>query len=274
MTGDAREQLPVPLRVLLVDDEPPARSHLRALLAERDDVEVAGECGDGVSAIAAIHEMRPDLVLLDIQMPELDGLAVVREVGVDEMPTVIFVTAHDAHALAAFELNALDYILKPVDRERFARALDRVVATRGAGVTPDRVALQALMDSMDALRAERETPDRLAIRADGRVAFIRIADIDWAESDGDMVRLHIGRAVIPHRTTMARLEERLTSAGGTGTVGQFLRIRRSTIVNVERIREIQPWFQGDFVLLLADGTRLHSGKRYRDVVRGLIQRYS
>lgn len=274
MTAEHQERHPVPLRVLLVDDEPPARTHLRALLAERDDVEVAGECGDGLSAIAAIRELRPDLVLLDIQMPERDGLAVVREIGVDAMPTVIFVTAYDAHALAAFELHALDYILKPVDRARFTLALDRVVAAHGAARSPDRAALQALMDSLDALRAEHETPDRLAVKADGRVSFIRIADIDWAESDGDIVRLHIGRAVIPHRTTMSRLEERLTSAVGAGATSRFLRIRRSTIVNVERIREIQPWFQGDFVVLLADGTRLQSGKRYRDVVRELIHRHS
>ena len=256
-----------PLRVVVVDDEPLARAHLRALLEERGDVEVVGECGDGRRAVEAIRTLRPDLVLLDIQMPELDGLGVVREVGVERMPPVVFVTAYDEHALAAFDHHALGYLLKPVDRERFARAIDRVVAmheTPGAARAAEEDA-DALASLLRSLRAEREALDRIAVKLDGRVRLVRAAEIDWIEAAGDQVRLHVGPQVVEHRATLTHLEQRLSPTA-------FLRIHRSTLVNVDRIREIQPWFQGDWIVLLADGTRLQTGKSYRARVREFIER--
>lgn len=251
------------VRVLIVDDEPLARSHLRALLAHRDDVVVVGECGDGRSAVEAIRAMTPDLVLLDIQMPELDGLEVVAEVGAALMPAVIFVTAYDEHALAAFELHALDYLLKPVNRARFASALDRVVSlirTEGRDVARRPVAEMA--------QAMQAGPlERLAVKTGGRVLFLRVRDIDWIEAADDQVRIHIGRETHLHRTTLTSLVQRLSAT-------RFLRIHRSLLVNIDRIRELQPWFQGDWVVILTDGTKLHTGKSYRSKVREFIERQS
>ena len=256
-----------PVRTLVVDDEPLARAHLRALLTARGDIEIVGECGDGRSAVAAIQERAPQLVLLDIQMPELDGLGVIREVGAEAMPAVVFVTAYDEHALEAFELHAFDYILKPVNRERFTRALDRVVGlvrSEGGDVEQPRPSLDALID---ALRPDREALERLAVRVDGRVMFLRVVEIDWIEAADDQVRIHVGKNVVVHRATMAHLEDRLPAR-------KFMRVHRSVLVNIERIREIQPWFQGDWMIVLADGTRVQSGKSYRSRVKEFIERQS
>jgi len=251
--------------VLIVDDEPLARAHLRSLLRERSDVEVIGECGDGRSAIDQIRRITPELVLLDIQMPELDGLEVIREVGAEAMPAVVFVTAYDEHALAAFEVHAFDYILKPVSRQRFTQAIDRVVGLIRTDVKDRALAERPLTALIEAMRRERSALDRIAVKADGRVMFIRVGEIDWIEADDDLVRIHAGKAVHAHRSTLTHLEERLPAS-------KFLRVHRSTLVNVDRIREIQPWFQGDWVLILNDGTRLHSGKSYRAKVREYIER--
>jgi two-component system LytT family response regulator len=254
-----------PVRTLIVDDEPLARAHLKSLLRERGDVDVVGECGDGRSAIDQIQRLTPDLVLLDIQMPELDGLEVIREVGPLAMPAVVFVTAYDEHALAAFEVHAFDYILKPVSRQRFTQAIDRVVGLIRTDGKEQSLADRPLAALIEAMRSERSALDRIAVKADGRVLFIRVGDIDWIEADDDLVRIHAGKAVHSHRSTLTHLEERLPTS-------KFLRVHRSTLVNVDRIREIQPWFQGDWVLILNDGTRLHSGKSYRSKVREYIER--
>ena len=264
-----------PLRTLIVDDEPVARAHLRSLLESRGDATVIGECGDGRSAVERIRADAPDLVLLDVQMPELDGLGVVQAVGADRMPAVVFVTAFDQHALAAFEVHALDYILKPVNRTRFHRSIDRVVRLvraqppGGTAAAPEAVAERAaeraaLGRLVEELAAARGV-ERLAIKVGDRVLYLKAAEIDWIEAADDLVKIHAGRHVYEHRATLAQLEQRLPP-------GRFLRIHRSTIVNVERIREFQPWFQGDWVLVLADGTRLQSGKSYRQRIRALIER--
>jgi two-component system LytT family response regulator len=242
------------LRTLIVDDEPLARAHLRSLLEARDDVDVIGECGDGSAAIERIRAESPDLVLLDVQMPERDGFEVVREVGAERMPMTIFVTAFDQHALAAFEAHALDYVLKPVNRARFNRAIDRAARSprsQGAG-------LAAVTEA-----AARAGADRLAVRVGERMLYLRIAEFDWIEAAGDLVRIHVGKQVYEHRTTLSHLEQRLPP-------DRFLRVHRSTIVNMERIREFHPWFQGDWIIVLADGTRLQTGKSYRARVKALL----
>lgn len=264
---------PSPLRTLVVDDEPLAREHLRGLLASRDDVEVIGECGDGASAEQAIRDLRPDLVLLDVQMPEGGGFDVVRRIGVEAMPAVIFVTAYDQHALAAFEVHAFDYVLKPVNRARFAKAIDRVVGILrtddgdgGAEASHEEEPasrVTSLARVMELLEEPRAGADRLTVRAGERMLYLRMQDIDWVEAADDVARLHVGKQVFEHRITLSQLEQRLPSR-------TFLRVHRSTIVNVERIREFQPWFQGDWVIVLADGTRVQTGKSYRARVRELI----
>lgn len=248
------------VRTLVVDDEPVARGHLRSLLENRDDVEVVGECGDGRAAIERIRALAPELVLLDVQMPELDGLGVVRAIGAERMPAVVFVTAHDQHAVEAFEVHALDYVLKPVQRARFTTAIDRVVRMIRTGGPPrDTRPLREVVERL----APPAGAERLAIRSGDRVLYLRVSDIDWVEAADDLVKLHVGKSVHEHRATMAQVEQRLPA-------NRFLRIHRSTIVNVERIREFLPWFQGDWILVLADGTRLQSGKSYRKRIRELI----
>ena len=263
------------LRALIVDDEPLARGRLRELLGGDSDVEVIGECGNGEDAVAAIDRDRPDLVLLDIQMPELDGFGVVRAVGVERMPAVVFVTAHDEHAVAAFEVHAVDYVLKPVDPERFAEAVRRAkrriaAPVGGAGIRDDdrdlRNRLAALVAEVSAAVVPAAAgAGRLAIKGEGRVVFVRIADVDWVEAMDNYVRLHVGRDVHMMCETLSNLETRL--AGTT-----FLRIHRSSIVNIDRIREVQPWFAGDYVVILTDGTKLTTGRRYRAAVQGLLER--
>jgi len=192
-------------------------------------------------------------------MPELDGLGVVRAIGPERMPPVVFVTAHDQHAVDAFEVHALDYVLKPVHRARFNGAIDRVVSLIRAGSTVNRS--RPLAEALE--RLSSSGAERLAIKSGERVLYLKIADIDWIEAADDIVRLHVGKTVHDHRATMAQVEQRMPPS-------RFLRIHRSTIVNVERIREFQPWFQGDWILVLADGTRLQSGKSYRKRIRELM----
>ena len=246
------------IRALVVDDEPVARGHLRTLLEDRGDVVVVDECGDGRTAVDRIRSLGPDLVLLDVQMPELDGLGVVRAIGPERMPAVVFVTAHDQHAVEAFEVHALDYVLKPVHRSRFNGAIDRAVGLIRSGSGQRGRPLSEVLERLSPTGNER-----IAVRSGDRVLFLRVADIDWIEAADDLVRIHLGKSVHEHRATMAQIEQRLPQA-------RFIRIHRSTIVNVDRIREFQPWFQGDWILVLADGTRLQSGKSYRKRIRELM----
>ncbi|HEY9448809.1 MAG TPA: LytTR family DNA-binding domain-containing protein [Gemmatimonadaceae bacterium] len=251
------------LRVLIVDDEPLARAHLRQLIAESSDVEVVGECGDGKDAVQRIREAAPDLVLLDIQMPELDGFGVVRQIGVDRMPTVIFITAYDEYALQAFEVYALAYLLKPVSRERFGAALTRARERVRGGAGDDVDArLEALLERMS---GARQSVERLAIRADGRLLFVNVNEIDWLEAADNHVRLHTRKRSHLVRGTLTSFERRLPPE-------MFLRTHRSAIINVGRIAEVQPWFGGDYVFILDDGTRLTSGRSYRQKVHDFLQR--
>jgi two-component system LytT family response regulator len=254
-----------PIRALIVDDEPLARRRIRALLRADTDITVTGECGNGRDALAAIEAEMPDLLFLDVQMPELDGFGVVQAMEPDRMPIVVFVTAYDEHALKAFEVHALDYLLKPVDRERFRGTVERAKEQVRRAQSAD--AGQRLDALLATLGDERRAEDRIAIKTGGRVLFVRLDDIDWIETAGNHVRVHAGKDIHQLRDTLGRLEQRLPSR-------KFLRIHRSTIVNIERIREIQPWFQGDHVLILRDGTRLTSGRSYRERLRAFLDRMS
>jgi two-component system LytT family response regulator len=243
------------IRTLVVDDEPIARERVLSFLQQEDDVEVVGECGDGAQAVAAIQHQVPDLVFLDVQMPGVDGFGVIEAIGAEKMPTVVFVTAYDEYALRAFEVHALDYLLKPFGRDRFRQTLTHARAhleRRRAGDLGRR--LLALVND---IKPEAPKLDRLIVKSGGRVFFLRTGDLDWIEAAGNYVRLHLGEESHLFRETMNRMEARLDPK-------RFVRIHRSRIVNTERIKELQPWFNGEYVVVLRDGARLPLSRGYRD----------
>jgi two-component system LytT family response regulator len=259
-----------PLRVLLVDDEPLVRRGLRAFLAAERGVEVVGEARDGNEAVAAVRELAPDVLFLDVQMPELDGVGVLDALGPDERPAVVFVTAFDAYAIRAFEVHAVDYLLKPFDEPRFRTALDRVrervAARRGGAPVPAAERLDARLDTrLDALLAQlrgdgRVPTDwlaRIAIRETDRVTYVPVGDVDWLEADDNYVRVHTRAGARLVRETLKSLETRLDPR-------HFARIHRSAIVNLERVRELRPTFNGEYVVVLATGARLTLSRGHRD----------
>lgn len=249
-----------PVRAIIVDDEPFARDAIRLALRRTGGVEVVAECGEGEDAARAILAHDPDLVFLDVHMPGLDGFDVIERVGVDRMPPVVFVTAYDEHALRAFEVHALDYVLKPFDDARLAQAVS--FARERIAREGNRSAAQALA----VLLRERgnETPSggyaqRIKVEHDERIRFVRVADVAYFEADRNYVRVHAGDAEHRIRAPLTRLLDRLDPR-------IFVRIHRSTVVNVEHIREVQPWFGGDYVAILLDGRQLKVSRRYRDAL--------
>jgi two-component system, LytTR family, response regulator len=250
------------VRTLIVDDEPIARRRLRALLADEPDIALIGEAANGTEAVRSIASDRPDLVLLDVQMPGLDGFEVLRATAAIHQPFVVFITAHDEHAIRAFEVQAVDYLLKPVIEARFREAVRRAVTRLRE--RPRAEVARELAQLLERVAAAPGKPARIPIKHDGRVTFVRVDDIDWVEADGDFVRLHLARETHTLRETMAQIVEKLPA-------DRFLRIHRSLIVNSDRVREVQPWFKGDYVLIMQDGTKLRSGRTYRDVVQTLIR---
>jgi two-component system LytT family response regulator len=253
------------VRVVVADDEPIGRQRLIRLLQAEPETEVVAACADGEEAVVAIREHSPDVVLLDIQMPQLDGFEVVAALGEAQQPSVIFVTAHDQYALRAFEVRAFDYLLKPVEADRLRLAMDRATSTqqRSAQGSVTRRIL-TLLEEINA-RERGRGRDRLVVRTPERAFFLRADSVDWIEAAGKVVHLHVGRTVHALRESMAELEQELDPT-------RFVRVSRSVIVNLDRIQEIQPWFQGDYVLILADGTRLTSTRGYRDNMRKLLGR--
>jgi two-component system, LytTR family, response regulator len=249
------------IRTLIVDDEPLARRGIRAQLDEEADIEIVSECRNGLEAVAAIEEQSPDLVFLDVQMPELDGFGVLEAVGVDRMPVVIFVTAYDQYALRAFEVHALDYLLKPVDAERFASALQRARKQIEHHNVQD--LNQRLQSFLDDVQAKQKFTERLVIKSGGRIFFLNVQEIDWIEAADNYVRLHVGRDSHLLRETMNHLEKRLDP-------DRFLRVHRSRIINIRQIKELQPLFRGEYDIMLQDGTRLESGRGYRDKLQKLF----
>ena len=253
------------IRVLLVDDEPLARERVRKLLEKEPDIELLGECADGASAVQLIREHAPDLVFLDVQMPELDGFGVLERLGSFTLPAVVFITAHDQFALKAFEIHAVDYLLKPFDAARFQTTLQRV---RGILSGKKRGELDVRLAALLAeVRPEEKnrTLERIAVKSSGRVVFVKVEDIDWIEAADNYVSLHLGTEEHLHRETMATIEGQLPAA-------QFMRISRSTIVNVDRIKELQPLFHGEYAVLLRNGTRLTLSRSYRDKIDQLMSR--
>ena len=244
------------IRALIADDEPLARERMRTLLGSETDIEVVGEARDGVEAVDAILAQNPDLVFLDVHMPKLDGFEVIQTVGAERMPAVVFVTAYDQHALRAFEVQALDYLLKPFDGDRFQGALKRIRRQLDSQENGDigRRLLALVRD----LKTDRPTrTDRLVVKSGGRLFFLRADEIDWIEAAGNYVRLHLGSEAHLLRETMNSIEARLNPE-------LFFRIHRSHIVNIERIKELQPWFNGEYVVILRTGARLTLSRGYRE----------
>jgi two-component system LytT family response regulator len=244
------------IRVLLSDDETLARDRLRSLLEEETDLEIVAECGDGKSAIATIQREQPDLVFLDIQMPEVDGFGVVQELR-DAMPLTIFVTAYDRYAMKAFEVHALDYLLKPVGKERLTGAVNR--ARRQLQHPPDGTFQRRVLELLGDMEARQQAPERIVIKSDGEIVCLRPGEIDWAESAGNYVCLHVGGATHILRETITALESRLGPR-------QFMRVHRSTLVNVDRIKTLKPSLYGDYSILLRDGTKLTLSRGFRENV--------
>ncbi|MGI9105016.1 MAG: LytR/AlgR family response regulator transcription factor [Pyrinomonadaceae bacterium] len=253
------------IRALVVDDEPLARERIKRFLTGERDLELVGECADGREAVAAIQTLQPDLVFLDIQIPELDGFGVLEAVGISEMPAVIFVTAYDRYALQAFDVNALDYLLKPYNRERFRKAVERARAQLSNGAKGE--LNERLLSLLENLQTEQRHLERLMIKSSGRVFFLRTAEIDWIEAEGNYLRLHVGKEAHLLRETMNRLASKLDP-------DKFLRIHRSTLVNIERIKELQPLFSGDYVVILRDGKQLTLSRSYRDKMLDLFDKSS
>ncbi len=243
------------IRTMVVDDETMARERIVGLLQQEHDIEIIGQCADGAQAVHAIHAQQPDLVFLDVQMPACDGFGVIRDVGPERMPPVVFTTAYDEYALKAFEVHALDYLLKPFGRDRFQQALTHArahVERRRAGDLGMR-----LMALVQDVKPEPQRLDRLVVKSGGRVYFLRTDDMVWIEAAGNYVRLHMAEGSHLFRETMNGMEARLDPR-------RFVRIHRSRLVNSDRIKELQPWFNGEYVVILQNGTRLTLSRGYRE----------
>lgn len=244
-----------PIRVMIVDDEPLARERIRTLLSKDKDIEIIAEAGDGKSALKRIHSEKPDLLFLDIQMPIMSGFEVVEALPESERPAIIFVTAYDQYAISAFEIHALDYLLKPFDSERFQSALIRAKQQLEKGN------LQKLHKNITKLleqlpQTAQTVSDRLMLKESGRIQFLTISDIDWIEANGNYVKIHVGKESHLFRATMKEMEERLDT-------NSFKRIHRTCIVNADKIKELKNWFDGEYIAVLKSGKELPVSRRFR-----------
>ena len=248
------------LTVLIVDDEPLAREGLRMLLADDPEIAAVQEAKNGREAVQCVREGRPDLVFLDVQMPEMDGFSVVDEIGPEQMPAVVFITAHDQYAIRAFEINAIDYLLKPVTGERFVQSLARAKARLH---TREPQESRQILSLLETIASPRRYLKRMAVQSAGKTSFIGVEDVDWIRAAENYVELHVAQAQHLLLVAMNTLEKSLDPE-------TFVRIHRSLIVNLHRVKEIQPASHGEYVLLLHSGVRLQSGRTYHERVKALI----
>ncbi len=251
------------IRVLIVDDEQLARERIRDMLENDSDIEVVGECANGTEAVEAVCRLSPDLIFLDVQMPERDGFGVLQCVNSDAMPAVIFVTAYDQYAVRAFEVYALDYLLKPFDRERFETAVRRAksqILNKTSGNLNTRI-----LSALEEIKSRPVHTDRLVIKTNGHIFFIKAEEIDWIEAEGNYVRLHVGKESYLLRETISSMESQLDPRS-------FLRVHRSAIVNIDRIQELQPWFHGEYRIVLQDGVELTLSRSYREKLNEFLGR--
>jgi two-component system, LytTR family, response regulator len=249
------------ITALIVDDELLARKFIRRMLKHDPEFEIVGEAGNGKEAVEMIKREKPDVVFLDVQMPEMDGFEVLEAVGLEQLPDIIFTTAYEAYAIRAFELHALDYLLKPFDEQRFRDAIKHARERLHSRQQQDgRLQIGALLERINSQHAYL---DRLIIKADGRITFLNTREIDWIEADDKYVHLHTGSSARMVRQTLTAMETQLDPA-------KFVRIHRSAMVNVERIRELQPLFNGEYSLLIGDKTKLTLSRKYKDKLFQLL----
>lgn len=249
--------------VLVVDDEPIARHAIVRLMRDDPDIELLGECGDGVSAVQAIREQSPDLVFLDIQMPAMTGMDVVATLGAARMPATVFVTAYEQHAVRAFEANAVDYLVKPFSRERFAEALRRAKQRLSLARGTDADTTARIMQALESLKQREGYVDRLPIREDERVVFVNVDDIVWIRANGNTVKLHLADRAHELRETMTSLSARLDPR-------HFARVHRSAIINIRRVRDIHPWFNGHHVVTMDTGQQLRMSRYQHEAFLRLV----
>lgn len=243
------------MRVVIVDDEPLARDKLKVFLQRHAELELIGEASDGVEAVAVINRLKPDLVLLDIQMPELDGLEVVSALEQEPLPQIVFITAYDQYAVKAFDLGAVDYLLKPVAPDRFDLAISRALE-RQREARPDELT-ERLSRALEAMAPSRPRLERFLVKERDRSRFVQLGEIDWIESAGNYLKLHTRNESHLVRATMTEVEARLDPLA-------FARIHRTTIVNLARVKYLEPWSHGDQRVVLENGERLTLSRRYRD----------
>ncbi len=244
------------IRAIIVDDEPLAREKVQLFAKGETDIEIVDVCSNGHEAITSFRKFTPELLFLDIQMPEMTGFEVIKHLHSNPLPGIIFITAYDEFALRAFEFHALDYLLKPFDRERFQKAVaharEALRSTSESQVTTEQI--KALLDSM------KETPaklERLIVKTNGRIIFLRLEEIDWMEAAGNYIKLHVGNESHLVRETMNNLEQQLHPQ-------QFIRIHRSTIINIEKIKELQPYFNGEYKVVLKNNTQVILSRGFRE----------
>lgn len=245
------------VRTIVVDDEPLACKRLAKLLKEDDEIEVVEICANGQEAIEQINEQSPDLIFLDIQMPEINGFEVLQNIEPEKVPIVIFVTAYDEYALQAFEVHALDYLMKPFNKERFRDSLKRAKTT----ILNDNTEMigEKIENLLNYLEPEEESLKRILIKTSNRYFFLKTVDIDWIESAGNYVRIHSGNSNYLIRETMINMEKKLDSE-------QFFRIHRSTIINVDKVKELEQWFHGDYQVIMYNDEKLTMSRNYKELL--------
>jgi len=246
------------IKVLIIDDEPLARERIKNLLENEVDIEVIDESGNGFEALSKIQEKKPELVFLDVRIPEMNGFEIIEQIDEENIPHIIFVSAHEKYALRAFEMHALDYLLKPFDENRFQQALCRArerIQIRKTGEITCR-----LKELIHNVKSEHKYLDRLVIKTEGRIFFIKTDEINWIEAAGNYITLYLDNEKYLMRETMNCMEARLDP-------GKFIRVHRSKIVNIERIKEIQSWFNGEHLIILDNGTELNLSRKYKEKMK-------
>jgi two-component system LytT family response regulator len=251
----------MPIQALIVDDEPLARERIALMLENESDIKILGQCGDGKSAARAIKNKAPDLVFLDIQLPEMDGFEIIESIPANRLPLIVFVTAYDQFALKAFKVHAVDYLLKPVEGERLAEALDHVRSQMHLRDPSHHARLLELLRDLD---SHRGRTNRIVLKSEGEVLCLKPSEIDWVESAGNYVCFHVGPTTHIFRETMNQVEHRLREHN-------FLRIHRSAIVNFDRVKKLKPLLYGDYTVELRDGTKLTLSRAYRQAVLNKIE---
>jgi two-component system, LytTR family, response regulator len=263
MTHSTASTVAHKIRAIIVDDEELGRDRIQSLLEMQPDVEIVAICSDGASAVETIERVQPDLVFLDVQMPGMDGFEVVENLDAATLPAIVFVTAHDGHAIRAFEIHALDFLLKPFDQTRFEKALERARAQLAKAHSQGPVIDSRIVSLLEELHEERKYPERLIVKSSGRVFFVRTEEIDWVEASGNYVKVHTKNEAHLLRESMKNMEGKLDPK-------TFVRIHRSAIVNIDRIKELEPWFHGEYIVIMRDGTRLTASRVFSDRLSALI----